>query len=821
LDKAKLFAAAEKAVVKGQYDKAMESFEQLLKADPYDAKVLNRAADILLKKGDNAKGIEYLSRLGESYTRDGFFSKAVAIYKRILKIDNGATKESLVGMHEKLADLYGQLGLISDAMSHFSIVVDVYDRMADHESLLNVLKKVSDLDPYNIDSQLKLAELFRSQNRDEESDETFQRLTEHVNAKGHMPDVLRVYERWVELSPTNVQRLSELVDAYIRVNEPKKALAKIQLAFRADPRSPEVLELLSSTFSALKQPDKAKAVDVELIKIYRQAGDEDQAVRVEGRLRGNAPSFEESKLSKATVKSTSGPIETGALGDEIDPAESLIQGLNLDPDERKILSECDVYSKYGLNDKAHEVLTKSLSNFSQSIALRWRLSAVCFDKGLTEQAAHILSEVLMLAKAKKMQSWVEIATQELRKVDPQHPSLGGQSKSEPAVEIDNHATELELVEEVDSSQKPRSDTTQVEQIDFKDFEPSEISIVLEDEIVQPVVESTEEPQEAEEMVEPLLTEDDFSPDELSRLEDSLAPARPDESQVEVLEPIAASGLIDEPSWLQEQSASAPIDLVAEPVAEAATQVAVEPAVAVDADFEIRQALEEVEFFKAQGLSNEAEQLLKSLATKFPGHPLLNQSDKKAAIKRNTVEIEALGRKVKLNVQEDHRALDEDSFFDLAGELDAELEGEAQKFEGPREVLDVFNAFKQGVAQSVDEGDYQTHFDLGVAYREMGLLEDAISEFEIVAKTPGQKASACYQIGICEVARGRFAEAKEAFDRALQMPDLMNQEKISITYELADALLHLNDKGRAKKLFEEVSHLDPEFREVQDKIKLLA
>jgi len=781
-------AATEKFVVKGQYDKALEAFEQIIRADATDTKALNRAADLYLKKNENTKGIETLSRLGECYTKDGFYSKAVAIYKRILKIDTAGTKESLVAVHEKLAELYGQLGLISDAMSHFSIVVDVFDRTGDQEALLRALKKVSDLDPYNIDSQLKLIELFVAQDKIPDAQEAFERLAEHVNAKGHMPDVLRVYERWVESFPTDYLRLKDLVDQYIRVGEPKKALARIQLAFKANPREAAVLELLSMTFLSLNQADKAKAVDVELLKIYRQAEDKVQAAEVEERLKGKVP-----KVEVGAAKE----IERSPLNEAIDPGDALIQSLTLDPDERKILSECDVYSKYGLNDKAFEVLSASLSKFGQSIALRWKLKAVCSDRQDTEMASHLLSEIVLLAKSKNLKNWEVMASAALEEMDPRHPAISKKSEL-------RHDTggSLEVLEDSAEIPPPPGEN-------FKDFEPSEISIVLDEEVSEfQQVESTpaamtapippdEVPASAEDFMaasaddaneepEPLLTESDFSDEELQKLSASL------DSNVD-------STMGD----------SAPLELSSE--------------VVVDADFEIRQALDEVEFFKQQGLQTEAHHLLKSLETKYPGNPLLVTDKSKPVVdklKKNTLEIEALGRKVRLSVQEDHRSSEDENFFDLGAALDEELK-DAPKFDGPSEVRDVFAAFKQGVAQVVNEDDWQTHFDLGVAYREMGLIEDSIQEFLIVLKTEGQKSSALYQLGVCEVARGGHKKAKDYFDQALQLPNLLQQEKISISYELADALLHLNDKARAKKLFEEIQSADPEFREVTLKIQSLA
>ena len=845
MDKAKLFSQAEKFLAKAQHEKALEFFEQVLRVDPFDSKALSRASDIYLKIGKNEKGVETLRKLAEAFTREGFFTRAVAIYKRVLKIENVGTKQDMIQVHEKLADLYGHLNLVSDAMAHFSIVVDHYDRSMDQNALLNVLKKVSDLDPYNIDSQLKLAELFYAQQRNPEAEGALSKLVENVRSRGHMPDVVRVHERWVELNPQDIKALSALIRTYLEVNEPKKALGRIQLAFRADPRNVLVLELLSETFLNLKQPEKSKAVDTELIKIYREAGDLVRAQEVERRLRGEGtvptPQGAPSVASEADISAV----------EEREGPQCPIPEAEFTHDERKVLAEGDVYLKYGLVDKTYELLKSHLQAQSKSIVLRWKLKELAVEKQDYDFAIHVLNEIVLLARAAKKTDLEASVSEELKTLDPQSLALEN-PQSQPKTSI----PDTDIVSGIQFDEPSVSDVsfgregTDMKEIDLNDFDSSDISIVIDERDLSsaspkaqvqetvidmiaeesgsgPVLEldmapempaaSSEEKVEvdpelsqsnfelSEEVSAPiddesvaLLTEDDFSQEELAQLSKNFQPEVEEDAEVAVLAPPAASS-------------DAPVE--------------------VDPEFEIKQSLEEIEFLKAQGLEEEAESLMDSLKSRYPAHQFSIQQSVAAAsaaekvaeaIESKTAELEALGRKVKLSVQEDRREAAAGDFFDLAGDLDAELASEkpVEESVSPASVRDVFNAFKQGVSQSISEEDWQTHFDLGVAYREMGLLDDAVQSFEIVGKSQTQRASALYQIGLCEVAKGQLQRAREKFDEALHLPDLMGQEKISITYELADVLLRLNKTDEAKKLFKEVQKVDPEFREVTEKIKSL-
>ena len=810
VDKNKQFAFVEKAIAKGQYEKAVEALEQVLRVEPNEMKALNRIADIYLKKENFEKVNEYLRRLASVYTKDGFYSKAVAIYKRILKLDQSGAKETLIEVHQNLADLYGQLGLVSDAMSHYSIVVDHFDKAVNQEQLLKVLKKVSDLDPFNIDSQLKLAELFLAEGKAAEASETLARLEENISSRGNISDVIRVQERACDLFGKDVVKLQTLVDSYLKANEPKKALGRIQTAFRTDPRNPLILELLATTFINLKQPEKARAVNTELLKIYRQEGDSEKAFAIEERLKnGGVGPIEVPSQPKSETKTTA--------EESTESAEALMQSTPMDPEERKILAECEVYLKYGLADKAQEVLSTRLGQFPQSLPLRWKLKATLQELQKTDDAAHVLSEIILLASGQKLTEWAEVAAKDLRSVAPDHPSLSGMPVPQ-AVSPDISS----ISEEVSVTRKAPAASD-----DFSDLDQSDISIIVDDDFggginevseisVKESVPAMEEgPMVLEDSApQEILSESDFSPEELDQLgkqlelEGSPAPKAAPMATANELEPNRKSDITVELELAGSEPGFAPAEVVA------------------DDDFEIRQGLEEVEFFRTQGLNSEAENLLASLKSKFPQYAGWNSEAPKAAaasvkrvdVKHKAVDIEALGTKMKLMVQEDDRSDVDADFYDLANELNDELE--TGNSSAPAEVKDVFNAFKKGVSQSVSADDWQTHFDLGIAYREMGLLDDAMEEFKLVQQAPGQKVSALYQLGVCEMGRENYDKAKEFFDLALKEPELMGQEKLSVSYDLAEVLLKLNNKAKAKKLFEEVQKLDPEFREIREKMKLL-
>ncbi len=92
---------------------------------------------------------------------------------------------------------------------------------------------------------------------------------------------------------------------------------------------------------------------------------------------------------------------------------------------------------------------------------------------------------------------------------------------------------------------------------------------------------------------------------------------------------------------------------------------------------------------------------------------------------------------------------EDEFFDLATELEKELEDE-EELEGeellvaPEEqsLEEIVEGFKKGMAETLSAEDYDTHYNLGIAYREMGLIDEAIGEFQLAAKDARYLVDCC-------------------------------------------------------------------------------
>jgi tetratricopeptide (TPR) repeat protein len=129
----------------------------------------------------------------------------------------------------------------------------------------------------------------------------------------------------------------------------------------------------------------------------------------------------------------------------------------------------------------------------------------------------------------------------------------------------------------------------------------------------------------------------------------------------------------------------------------------------------------------------------------------------------------------------------------------------------------FSEFKKGVDQQLDKDDTETHFNLGIAYKEMGLLDDAVSEFQTAAIDPNRKIDCMTLQGICYRDKGDVATAEEIFNDTLSQNGLKAEERLSLYYELAVLCEIVGRQSDALRYYRQVRSINPEFRDATKKI----
>lgn len=171
----------------------------------------------------------------------------------------------------------------------------------------------------------------------------------------------------------------------------------------------------------------------------------------------------------------------------------------------------------------------------------------------------------------------------------------------------------------------------------------------------------------------------------------------------------------------------------------------------------------------------------------------------------------------------------DDFFDLAAELRDELSSvtvPSRSASVPAEeqsLDDIFEEFKKGVEQQAVKEDADTHYNLGVAYKEMGLLDDAIAEFIMTPEDEPRFIQSRYMLGLCYMEKGEYRNAIGEIQNALDYSESLgidNLNTIEMHYDLGLACQGAGNHDHALREFKTVYDTNPRYRDVAAKIKEL-
>ncbi len=168
---------------------------------------------------------------------------------------------------------------------------------------------------------------------------------------------------------------------------------------------------------------------------------------------------------------------------------------------------------------------------------------------------------------------------------------------------------------------------------------------------------------------------------------------------------------------------------------------------------------------------------------------------------------------------------EESDFDLRAELEDEPAEYVEKDDGVSAATEALSKLVQEL-QSMEEEEVpggpeaQTHYDLGIAYKEMGLLDDAIRELRIASRAPERWLECRTVLGICYREQGKADEAIHEFEQCLADPRITGHDPTALFYEMALAHEDAGHPEDALRWHQRAAEINPEFRDVRKRITML-
>jgi tetratricopeptide (TPR) repeat protein len=138
----------------------------------------------------------------------------------------------------------------------------------------------------------------------------------------------------------------------------------------------------------------------------------------------------------------------------------------------------------------------------------------------------------------------------------------------------------------------------------------------------------------------------------------------------------------------------------------------------------------------------------------------------------------------------------------------------------REFHEILEQFKRGIDENLESDDYQSHYDLGVAFKEMGLLDEAIAEFQKALRASEGRLRTCEALGMAFFEKGQYAVCESVLRRAVDGLDGTDESKIGLLYWLGRASEALGKKAEAMARYERAVAVDIRFMDLSERIQRL-
>jgi tetratricopeptide (TPR) repeat protein len=304
-------------------------------------------------------------------------------------------------------------------------------------------------------------------------------------------------------------------------------------------------------------------------------------------------------------------------------------------------------------------------------------------------------------------------------------------------------------------------------------------------------------------------------------------------------------------------AEAPAPLAAQP---SPLQAALAPASPAPSGVpaELQKALADVEQYMSLGFVDDAKEALRQIQARHPEHPAIQQKVSELGLEEGAeaaldglgleepppLAIETPSAPAEPSLLDDLGEAPEapavpvvsepppfegEGMIDLGAELGDILGAQSAVEERPEEssgelgdlgLTEIFNEFRRGVDKQLGQEDYDTRYNLGIAYKEMGLVDEAISEFQLAAKDPGRIFECSSMLGICFIEKGMPKIAVNWFQKALQAQGRSAEEYAGLRYDLASAHEAAGEVEVAVSLLTDLYAENSGFRDVATRLREL-
>jgi tetratricopeptide (TPR) repeat protein len=817
-DKTTRIKDAQKYLAKGQIDKAIAEWEKIVQEYP-DGHNYNSIGDLYLKKGDKRNAIEAFHKAANFFRQEGFSLKALALFKKVLNL-NPADADALYA----LGELSEEKELITDAIKYYLATADSLSKEGKKDRVFEIYEKILSLSPSNIPLRTKVAETFFKQGLKSDAAKEYLFIAGIYENKGDIEKSKEYYRKTIDIQPLNKDAVIGLSCLHEKAGETDKAIVLMKEATVLFHQDVDVLTRAAELSLSGNHIENAKSY---LLRINELEPKNAKARRLLGEIylkEGRKENAWEEYLivldDMILQEKYNDAIKILESFKEIDPIEtgrrlvSLYKQLGEKPHIAEELTTLgDIYYNRGIRDEALACYNEVYEIAPDNDYLRKQIAEL---KGEPEGKVPELADITEPVEAEKPEEKevsAHISIKAEKTVDEifyeadifaRYGLLGEAQKL-------LEGLRLKIPKSIDLHLRLKSVYS-----DFGDKESAVTECLILSEIYK-------------------LSGDIENSQSVLREGVGISPSDPR---------LAGKGF----DHLLEAAPSTPEDIEEFVPAAAGEESSIE-------DYE--EELSEADFYARQGLVQEALKILLKLQDLFPGN-------------RNVAErLESLGVEAGFSDTTDMPGTIEEheTSFELAEEESPEalLSGETPwKKEAPEEkieerekkgkpeeepekteyedlslsdnevaeaqempeptldndVLEIFQEFKKGLEGQLEDEDSETHYNLGIAYKEMGLVDDAIKEFQTSKNDKKSFLQSSSMLAVCYMEKGLYSLAIDILNKTLESIKEPNESYWSLKYDLAEANEKNNNLKEALDLYTEVYGWDARFRNVSEKVSLL-
>jgi pilus assembly protein FimV len=261
LDKNAISKEAQKFAAKGQFDKAIAEWKKLIKESPHDANIFNTIGDLCLKKNSKPEAVDAYKRAADILAEDGFTSKAIALYKKVLNID-----PTVVDVHLALGDMNAEKGLTGSALESYKIAADHYSHHKETVKALKIYQKMADLNPANLAFRIKLADMYAKEGMKAEAAKAYLAAADVHMSKDAFKDARQLFEKILALDPNNKEVYHKAGIVYFKEGKFVEACKTLKPAFENDPSNTELTKTYLEALSKAGKGSEAEEVLKKLVE---------------------------------------------------------------------------------------------------------------------------------------------------------------------------------------------------------------------------------------------------------------------------------------------------------------------------------------------------------------------------------------------------------------------------------------------------------------------------------------------------------------------------------------------------------------------------